>query len=299
MNWQASYGTSILAQGLLGRAVREFYANSGNQYIIGITEIVAQCDQNNKVGKLITEAGYNIWDRDIISEVQASFADAKPDFYFDYLRNVKDLLNKNEYESAGIIMGDLIKSSFHFGMGSVPRLEMSNYVSGLCRTLGLNCKLDSLDCWKGKHELFFKVQAKMMKAILVSDHDDIGSLLDLFKWGEYRMFSELITDQVLKCEEESEDKRLIRQKLGFFDFGDEAIEAIKQFAREKPNILKVFNEKLNRLLQTREINEYGELLGIQYLMISEYFGLSKEEFIPQEVIIEPTSDEIIIEDSDI
>jgi len=144
---------------------------------------------------------------------------------------------------------------------------------GLCRTLGLNCKMDSLNCWEGKHEEFFKVQAKMMKAILVSDHEDIGSLLDLFKWGDYRVFSENITDTVLKCEEESEDKRLIRQKLGFYDFGDEAIEAIKQFSKERPDLLKIFNEKLHYLLEARELAEYGELLGIEYLMISEFFRI--------------------------
>jgi len=49
--------------------------------------------------------------------------------------------------------------------------------------------MDSLGCWNDSAvEGFFRVHYKMLEAILGCNNSDITEVLELFKWGDYRLF---------------------------------------------------------------------------------------------------------------
>jgi len=83
---------------------------------------------------------------------------------------------------------------------------------------------------------------------------------------------------------------MIREKLGFFEFGDEALWSIKKFAEKSPEVLRSFSAKLFKLLKERNLFEYGQLMGLHFMMISNDLKMLKGDLpIPdiEEYLYEP------------
>jgi len=206
-----------------------------------------------------------------MTESQSFYSEDHPQKYETYLINIRNLLNKGEYEAAGIIMGDLIKESFHHAKKHVPKVAMNEYLIGFCHALGINCSKDSLKCWNSDDAIraFFRIQIKAMEMFLLTSSVQAYHVAKYFSEDQWIVVKQMIPEQILKCDRISEDKQKVRNLLRFYDIGEELNSAVVMFAKSLPEVLWKHYNVAYDLLKKGEYEEYGKVIGLLRLMMAQ------------------------------